>query len=148
MQKMSFKTSIQAPKTKVWEALWDDASYRQWTTAFCDGSYAVTDNWKEGSEVKFLDPAGSGMISRVVENRPGEFMSFEHLGEIKAGVEDRTSEKVKTWAGARENYTLKDNNGATDLVVEMDMADEYVEMFTKMWPPALENVKSLAEKQP
>jgi hypothetical protein len=26
-------------------------------------------------------------------------MSFEHLGEVKDGVEDTESEKVKAWAG-------------------------------------------------
>ncbi len=65
MDKLNFSTSINAPKEKVWQTLWDDASYRKWTTAFTEGSYAVTDNWKEGTDVKFLDPKGSGMISRV-----------------------------------------------------------------------------------
>jgi L-rhamnose mutarotase len=45
----------------------------------------------------------------------------------------------------KENYTLKESDGITTLDVETDMADEYVDMFTKMWPKALENVKALAE---
>lgn len=146
MQKMNFKTTINAPKEKVWQTLWDDANYRQWTTAFCEGSYAVTNDWKEGTEVKFLDPAGSGMVSRVAENRPNEYMSFEHLGEVRNGVEDRTSEKVKTWVGARENYTLAETGSGTELSIEADMADEYVDMFRQMWPKALASVKELAEK--
>lgn len=143
---MNFKTRIQAPKETVWQVLWDDASYRRWTSAFSEGSYAVTDGWKEGTEVKFLGPSGSGMISRVAENRPADFMSFEHLGEIKDGAEDRSSDKVKAWAGARENYTLTEAGDGTELAVEMDMADEYVDMFSKMWPNALEKIKTLAEE--
>ncbi len=112
---------------------------------FAEGSYAVTDNWKEGSEVKFLDPKDSGMISKVAANRPNEFMSFEHLGEIKDGVEDTNSDKVKEWAGAKENYMLKEKDGVTELAVDMDITDEYKDMFTEMWPKALENVKALAE---
>jgi uncharacterized protein YndB with AHSA1/START domain len=145
MEKLHFTTSINASKENVWKTLWEDANYRKWTAAFTEGSYAVTDNWKEGSEVKFLDPKGSGMVSRVAANRPNEFMSFEHLGEVKDGVEDRDSEKVKEWAGATENYTLKETGGVTTLDIDMDMADEYKDMFTQMWPKALEKVKALAE---
>ncbi|HVE60822.1 MAG TPA: SRPBCC domain-containing protein [Chitinophagaceae bacterium] len=146
MQKINFSTSINAPKEKVWNVLWDDASYRKWTSAFTEGSYAVTDNWKEGSEVKFLDPKGSGMISKVAANRPNEYMSFEHLGEIRDGVEDRDSEKIKEWAGAKENYTLKEVNGKTELKIDMDISEEYKDMFTDMWPKALEKVKELSEQ--
>jgi len=145
MQKLNFSTSIKASKEKVWQTLWDDANYRKWTSAFTEGSFAETDNWKEGTDVKFLDPKGSGMISRVAVHRPNEYMSFEHLGEIKDGVEDRTSEKVKEWAGAKENYTIKEANGVTTLAVDMDITDEYKDMFTEMWPKALEKVKALAE---
>jgi uncharacterized protein YndB with AHSA1/START domain len=146
MEKLNFKTSINAPKEKVWKVLWGDASYREWTSAFSEGSYAETDNWKQGSEVKFLGPSGGGMISRVAENRPNDYMSFEHLGEIKDGVEDRTSDKVKQWAGAKENYALTEKGGVTELAIDMDMAEEYKDMFNQMWPKALEKVKALAEK--
>ena len=146
MQKINFKTTIAAPKEKVWQVLWDDASYREWTRAFYDGSYAETDNWRQGTEVKFLGPDGGGMISRVAENKPNEYMSFEHLGEIKDGVEDRSSDKVKSWAGSKENYTLAEKDGVTELAVDMDVVDEYKDMFSAMWPKALENVKVLAEK--
>ncbi len=146
MEKIKFSTQINAPKEKVWKTLWDDANYRKWTTAFCEGSYAETDNWKEGTEVKFLDPNGSGMISRIAVNRPNEFMSFQQLGEVKDGVEDRTSDKVKEWAGGTENYTLRESNGVTTLDIEMDITDEYKDMFKEMWPKALEQVKILSEQ--
>ncbi len=146
MEKIKFSTRIKAPKEKVWKILWDDSSYRQWTSAFCEGSCAVTDNWKEGTKVLFLSPGGSGMVSTVAANRPNEFMSFKHLGEVKDGVEDTTSEKVKEWAGARENYTLKESDGVTELVMEMDINNEFKDMFMNIWPKALEQVKILSEQ--
>ena len=73
-------------------------------------------------------------------------MSFKHLGEVKDGLEDRSSDKIKEWAGAMENYTLKEKDGVTKLAVDMDTADEYKDMFMKMWPNALDNVKTLSEK--
>ena len=67
MENMNFSVDINASKEKVWDALWEDASYRKWTSAFMEGSYAVTDNWKQGTKVLFLDPKGSGMVSMVAE---------------------------------------------------------------------------------
>ena len=145
MQKIHISTSINAPKEKVWKVLWDDASYRKWTSIFMEGSYAVTDNWKEGSKVLFLDGKGSGMVSVVAANKPNEYMSFKHLGMMNDGKEDLSSEKVKEWAGALENYTLKEANGKTELSVDMDISDEYKDYFIETFPKALEQVKSLSE---
>ena len=146
MEKINFSTSINAPREKVWDVLWNDDSYREWTSAFMEGSYAETDNWKEGSKVLFLAPGGNGMVSTVAKNKKNEFMSFKHLGEVKNGVEDTESEKVKSWAGAMENYRLTDENGKTKLEVDMDSTDEFRDYFEKTWPVALEKVKELAEK--
>lgn len=146
MQKINFSTKINATKEKVWKILWDDETYRKWTSVFTPGSYAESD-WKEGSKILFLDGNGSGMVSKIETNRPNEFMSFKHLGEVKNGVEDTESDKVKGWAGAHENYTLKQVNGITELSVDIDMNDEYKEMFMKIFPKALEQVKILSEKK-
>ena len=146
MEKINFSTSINAPREKVWDILWNDDSYREWTSAFMEGSYAETDNWKEGSKVLFLAPGRNGMVSTVATNKKNEFMSFKHLGEVKNGVEDTESEKVKSWAGAMENYRLTDENGKTKLEVDMDSTDEFKDYFEKTWPVALEKVKELAEK--
>ena len=108
MEKLHYDIAINATPEKVWKVLWTDQTYREWTSAFSEGSHAKTD-WKEGSKVLFLDGTGQGMVSKIAANRPNEFMSFEHLGEIRDGNEDTTSEKVKEWAGAHENYTLKKN---------------------------------------
>jgi hypothetical protein len=144
MEKLNFNILINAVPEKVWKVLWADDTYRQWTLAFSEGSYAESD-WKEGSKVLFLDREGRGMVSRIAAIRQNEFMSFEHLGEVTNGVEDTISEKVKSWAGAHENYTLKKVNGKTELIVDMDITEEFKEMFSKMWPIALDNIKRLSE---
>ena len=135
---------INAAPEKIWNVLWSDDTYRKWTSAFAEGSYAETD-WKQGSKVLFLDGNGRGMVSRIAENRPNEYMSIEHLGEIIDGVEDTTSDKIKEWAGAHENYTLKKIDGKTELSIDMDINDEFKEMFSTIWPVALDNVKRLSE---
>jgi Activator of Hsp90 ATPase homolog 1-like protein. len=147
MEKKIFQTSINASKEKVWKTLWNHDTYKLWTAVFAEGSTVETDNWKEGSKVLFLDGKGNGMVSKVAANRPNEFMSFKHLGVIKDGKEDMGNEKNNEWSGATENYTLNGQNGKTELIVEMDITEEYRDYFEKTWPKALEKLKELAEKQ-
>lgn len=152
MEKQQFKVSIDAPREKVWSILWNDATYREWTSAFMEGSKAETEgskavtDWKKGSKVLFLSASNEGMVSRIEENIPNEFMSFKHLGVVKDGVEDIGGEKAKEWAGSLENYTLKNVNGRTELTVDIDVSDEYKDYFQTTFPKALDKVKELAEK--
>jgi hypothetical protein len=145
MQRLTFSITINAPKAKVWRVMLEDATYRQWTSAFQEGSYAVTD-WSVGSKALFLSPQGDGMVSRIAVHRPNEFLSIEHLGIVKNGVEDTKSEAVKAWAGALEDYTLTETNRASTLNVEMDVADDYRKYFEETWPKALSKLKELAER--
>lgn len=45
-----------------------------------------------------------------------------------------------------ENYTFKNKDGKTELLVDMDINDEYKEMFEDMWPKALQKLKEISEK--
>ena len=146
MKKLTFSTHINASKTRVWNTLWDDATYRQWTAAFHEGSRAESD-WQEGSKILFTDGSGSGMVSRIARLIPYEVMSFEHLGEMKDGVEDTESEAVKSWSGAFENYALREQDGGIELNVELDVDDSFADMFLGIFPKALQKVKELAEAQ-
>lgn len=145
MEKQEFNVTIDAPREKVWQSLWNDDTYREWTAVFAEGSRAETD-WQQGSKVLFTDGNGSGMVARIAENRPNEYMGIEHLGTLKDGVEDTESEETKAWAGARENYTLKNVDGKTSLTVDMDIADEMKDYFMTTFPKALNKVKEIAER--
>lgn len=147
---MDFNININAPREKVWDVLFGEETYPIWTTAFSEGSKVETD-WQKGSKALFLDAHNRGMVSKIAENVPNEFMSIEHLGMYANGVEDYESEEVKSWAGAKENYTLTDVNGKTLLHVFMEMDEseknkQMIDMFAEMWPKALDKVKELAEK--
>lgn len=39
MHKLFFEIQIDAPPERVWDVLWSDITYRQWTTAFTEGSF-------------------------------------------------------------------------------------------------------------
>lgn len=146
MKKHQFKVTVNAPKEKVWQVLWDKQSYEKWTSAFAEGSTVETDGWKKGTKVLFTDGKGSGMVAEIADNIPNEFMSFRHLGELKDGVEDTTSDKVKEWAGALENYRLTGESSTTELVVEIDINDQWLAFFEKAWPKALEIIKTQSEQ--
>jgi len=145
MERHQFKTTIDAPRERVWEILWGEQTYPQWTSPFSEGSQVKTD-WKKGSRVLFLDGNGEGMVSRIVDNVPNEFMAFEHLGFVKDGKEDIQAAKEKGWSGSIENYTLKTVNGKTEVTVDQDIEREHKDMFLEIWPKALEKLKNIAEE--
>jgi uncharacterized protein YndB with AHSA1/START domain len=141
MERLHFTTDIDAPPSRVWAVLWDDTTYRDWTSVFAEGSYAVSD-WHQGSPIRFLGPGGSGgMLAMIDEKVPDARMVFRHVAEIKDGQEQPPG----PWAGALETYTLSATDRGTTLVVELDTEDDHAQSFREMFPRALERVKALAE---
>lgn len=156
MQKLHFSIQIQAPKEKVWDTMLQDATYREWTKPFNAGSY-YRGSWDQGAEIRFVgtDEGGNeygGMYAKIKENRLHEFISIEHLGLIGLdGSVDTTSDEVKKWTPAFENYTFKNITdgefaGGTEVFVDVDTNEEYKEMFENTWPKALQTLKDLCEK--
>ena len=151
MQKLHFSISINASKEKVWHTMLDDKPYREWTAAFHPGSY-YKGEWNKGSKILFLGPnpetgEEGGMVSRIAENKPYEFISIEHLGIIQNGVEDTTSIEARKWAPAYENYSFIEKDGATEVLVSLDVDEEETELFNKMWLEALQKLKEIAERK-
>lgn len=151
MQKIQHSIVINAPREKVWDVMLDDATYREWTNVFHPGSY-YKGNWEDvGSKMQFIgpDPDGGpdmGMIAIVRECRKPEYVSVEHVGMIKGDEEDTTSEEVKKWTPAFENYTFTEVDGGTEVAIELDAAEEHVAMMEDMWPKALAKLKEIAEQ--
>jgi uncharacterized protein YndB with AHSA1/START domain len=144
MKKLNFNINIKASAAKVWQVLWNDLTYRKWTSVFKEGSYAVSD-WKEGSKILFLSPDGSGMYSIIEQSRPNEYMAFRHIGEIKNFEEQPLDETTKLWSGGLEAYTLKEENGITTLHTDLDAPQNFLDYFNDNFPKALALVKELAE---
>ena len=140
MKKLEFSIEISATKEKVWEAVWKDENYRNWTSVFQEGSFAESD-WKEGSEIKFLSPGNNGMYGIIEKLVPNEKMYFKHLGEITNG------EKQEAIYGeeAIERYDLKEEDGKTNLTATMNAPEEYIIYFSRVFPSALEKIKGIAE---
>jgi len=141
---LTFAIDIAAPRALVWETMFDPEGYKIWTAAFCEGSH-FTGSWDQGAAIRFLAPNGDGMVAEIAENRPHEFVSIRHLGEISGGVADTTSDKVRAWAPAYENYTFSERDGGTHIEVAIDTVPEYVQYMENTFPKALELLKQLCE---
>lgn len=145
MKTLKFNTLIDAQPKKVWEVLWNDETYKQWTELFSPGSKAVSD-WQEGSTILFVDGSDSGMYSKILKSVPHEMMIFQHLGIVKNGNKIEDTEDAKAWAGSEEAYYLKENNGKTNLDVTLDSTEEFQEFFQESFPKALKKIKELSER--
>lgn len=146
MKKLTIKLSIEldAPKEKVWDVLLQDKSYRIWTSVFHPGSYVETD-WKQGTNVLFKTPEGSGLVSTVLLHQPQEIISFQHAGVLKNGVEDFDNDEVKNWRDFKETYVVKEKDGITQLFIDQDITEEHADGFSTTWKKALQKIKELSE---
>lgn len=141
MENLSFEIQINASPEKVWNVLWGEITYRQWTTAFTEGSF-YQGSLEEGSIVKFFDPNNNGMFSRVEKNVAPKEMKFLHLGEIYDGVES-----PQDWGEATEAYILEENEDGTLLKGVIQTPAEFKDFLEDKFPKALGIVKNLSENQ-
>ena len=142
INRLEFTIDIDAEKSKIWKALWNDGSYRKWANVFFDGSYAVTDNWKENSKVHFLAPDQSGIYSFIEKHIPNKFIEFRHIGNVVKGKEQPLDDEAKKWTGATEISKIEEENDTNLLIVEIDVMDEHLEFMKRKFPKALEVVKN------
>jgi uncharacterized protein YndB with AHSA1/START domain len=141
MEKIEFKITINASAVKVWDVLFGVKTYPRWTAVFAEGSQVKTD-WKKGSKALFHDDKGDGMLAIINENIPNKYMSVKHIGQIMDG-----KETLHDWGESFENYTLNEEDGKTELLIDMDITKEWLDYFKETWPKALDKVKEIAEKQ-
>lgn len=147
MQKLSYTIFINAPASRVWEVLWHDDTYRQWTCVFQEGSYAVSD-WNEESDVHFLTPKGAGMFAKIEKMIPNKFMSIRHMGEIKDFIPQPVLVDAGDWGESYENYSLEEENNVTILTAELESREEHIQYFNDVFPEALKKVKEISEGKP
>jgi len=152
MKKLQYKVSIKAPVAKVYDLMLgisDKSSYEQWTFMFNPTS-TFEGSWEKGTKILFLgtDDKGEkgGMVSRIVENTPNQFVSIQHYGLYKAGVEITEGPEVEKWANGYENYSFEENNGITTVVVDLDTIEDFVDYMNQAYPKALEKLKEVGEK--
>lgn len=161
MKKLQFKVSINAPVSRVYDFMLginSKSTYEQWTSLFNPTS-TYEGNWDKGSKILFVgvDEKGEkgGMVSRIAENIPKQFVSIQHYGLLAAGKEIIEGSEVDKWANGFENYTFEENNtrpddpvgqGTTSLTVDLDTTEDFVDYMNENYPKALKRLKEICEK--
>jgi uncharacterized protein YndB with AHSA1/START domain len=149
IEKLTFEVSIAASVEKVYSTMLNESYYRQWTYAFNPTSF-FRGSWEKNSKILFVgtDKNGneSGMISRIAENIPNEFVSIEHLGYLQNGVEILSGAEVEKWQGSHENYFYKSQKEGTLLKIEVDANKDLKSYLLEKYPMALKLLKDVCEK--
>lgn len=146
VKRLQFTTEIDAPAEVVFKIMLAPESYKEWTSAFMEGSY-YEGKWEQGEKIRFLAPSGQdGMLSEIAELRPNEFVSIRHIGAIQNGKEDTTSPAVREWAPAYENYTFITIPTGTRVVIDQDVPESYEHHMTDSWRVGLEKLKEICER--
>jgi uncharacterized protein YndB with AHSA1/START domain len=145
METLHFSIKINAPKEKVWDIMLTDKTYREWTAEFNPGSF-YEGSWDKGSNIRFIgfeeDGKVSGMLGKIAENKQYVFLSIEYTGVLEKGVESKPEGIV----GSKENYTFIQTDNSTELKVDLDAIDDYMDMMNEMWPKALKKLKEMCER--
>ena len=152
MIKLQYKVSINAPVTRVYDFMLginSKSTYEQWTSLFNPTS-TYEGIWDKGNKILFIgvDEKGEkgGMVSRIAENNSNQFVSIQHYGLVKGNEEITEGPEVEKWANGFENYTFEENNGITEVTVDLDTTEDFVDYMNDKFPKALDKLKELCEK--
>lgn len=142
-----------APKEKIWTTLLGKDTYPVWTAPFMpdpngdnSGAGAVTD-WKEGSDVKFLDGKGNGIGGIITKHILADTITMKYYGMIVNNQVITEGKEADEWKGAEETYKVVEGSGVSRLDISVDMADSFYDDMSAAWDKALKIVKEIAEKK-
>ncbi|MBK8722057.1 MAG: SRPBCC domain-containing protein [Saprospiraceae bacterium] len=152
MEKLQYKVNINAPVAKVYDFMLginNKSTYEQWTSFFNPTS-TYEGSWEKGNKILFIgvDEKGEkgGMVSRIIENIPNQFVSIQHYGLVKADKEITEGPDVEKWANGFENYTFEATNQITNVTVDLDTTADFVVYMNQNYPIALNKLKEICEK--
>lgn len=152
MEKLQYRVSINAPVTKVFDLMLgisDKSTYEQWTAVFNPTS-TYEGSWEKGSKILFVgvDEEGEkgGMVSKIVENIPNQFVSIQHYGLLKDDQEITEGPDVEEWANGFENYSFQESAGATIVTVDLDTTEVFLDYMNETYPKALDKLKEFCER--
>lgn len=149
MEKLRYEIAINAPVEKVYNTMLDEQTYREWTSEFSPTSF-YRGSWEKGAKIHFVgvnnEGKEEGMVARIKENIPNQFVSIEHLGLLNGEQEITSGPAVEGWAGALENYHFREENGKAVLSIEVDANQQFKSYFEETWPRALNKLKEICER--
>jgi hypothetical protein len=142
MRELHFSISINASKEYVWKTLWEDNTFRDWSSIIDEGTF-MQGEMKEGEAIQFISSInGYGVTSTIEKMIENQYIKFKHQADtIDSGQDTREIE----WTGGTESYSLKEVDNITVLTVNMDVPLHQEETFKELIPLALKRIKELSE---
>ena len=148
-QMLHFEVEVNSVPETVYHIMTDEKDYQKWTSVFNPTS-RFRGSWEKGSKMLFIginkEGKEEGMVSRIKENIPNKYISIEHNGILKNGVEITCGPDVDDWQGALENYTFLPRSGRTLVLVDIDANTKFTDYFRETWPKALAMLKEICER--
>ncbi len=152
MKRLQYHVTIDAPASKVYDVMLgisQKSTYEEWTALFNPTS-TYEGSWEKGSKMLFVgtDEQGEkgGMVAEIVDNIPNRYVSIRHYGLLKAGKEITMGPEVEEWANGCENYTFKENGQLTEVTIDLDTVEDYVDYMNQVYPKALDQLKEICER--
>ncbi len=152
MEKLQFRVKINAPVHKTYDymlGISNKSTYEQWTSVF-NATSTYEGSWNKGDKILFIgvDANGEkgGMVSRIAENIPNQFVSIQHYGLVKGNTEITDGPDVEKWANGFENYTFEANSDTTTVTVDLDTTADFIDYMNQSFPKALDKLKEICEK--
>ena len=149
MEKLFVEKTIEinAPASKVWNALTKREFTDQWALEFTGGAeFHIESDWKLGSAVLWKDQDGNVIVQgNITALEPQKFLRFT--------VFDIRGEKPLVTDEDGITYELTEQNGKTLLRISqgdfsaMAEGEKYRNLSTEIWDRVLPKVKELAEKE-
>jgi len=141
--------TINAPATKVWEALTKPESTAQWAKEFSSGGpeFHIESDWQMGSPVEWKGADGTVIVE-------GNVTALEPLKLLRFTVFDTRSERPKVGPEDGITFQLSEQNGQTSLhVLQGDFStipdgngQKYRDKSAETWSRVLPIVKKIAEQ--
>jgi len=138
--------SINAQPEKVWNVLFGaKETYEAWAKEFSEGS-TIEGDWSIDSAVVMKDKTGNGLIARILKNTKNEVLVMEYEGVLVDGQKEYSGPAADAMNGGMESYMLESTGSGTELYVESDIGEDFVDATSAAWDRALEIIRMLAEK--
>jgi uncharacterized protein YndB with AHSA1/START domain len=139
---------INAPRSKVWDALTKREYTDQWALEFSSGGpqFHIESDWKLGSPVLW-----KGQDDKVIVE--GNVTALEPEELLRFTVFDVRMENPSVTEEDGITYKLSQKNGKTALHIRqgdfsaLDDGEKYRDMSAQVWDRVLPKVKKLAETQ-
>lgn len=138
MTNLHYKIILNNNVEYVFDKLFAKAEYKEWTRVFnpssdYDGILGLDE------EIFFKDADNNGMLSKVSKYEVNKVIEFSYLAsvedEVKTEFEDRSNFERYTFTSLQDEMVMID--------VDLNIPDEYLEMFEDMWSQAIVLIQDL-----